>query len=394
MTNDKKPDIWEWGYRLDLIQDLYALFKHGKTWVLPAAIAIGSAVLRYRDHVSAAQVFLYGIWGFAGGLVIVAVYAFRHSRLGGGQPSGAQADQLHRVDNDVTGIINIYLNRDARNERFHALMRGATTVWVATHQATSLRANRQWWDKIERLILPEQNGFATDLLARVIEETTLTTINNDIASAVSDAGRRLEVKQLDAFFNSIVIGDPNSGNAWVSIEIYLPWWSARNRPSIVLTENEHSAAVKNVIMAYENLWKLQPKPNQRAIARENEMKLLRTDLEVERREVALLRLEKLTKSFKEQRMNAQPSVRGGANGQLSTSRYRTGLLFLRALRCARAPRYGPNHAGCQFEGGSRNGKHFATEISGSNRSFVAVCGAPARPRGFLETKPGNRKGGP
>jgi hypothetical protein len=210
--------------------------------------------------------------------------------------------------NDLRGNVEFYLNRDAKHERFDALMKNATNVWVAAHQATTLRGNRAWWDKIERLILLEQGGFANDLLARVTQETTVATINNDIASAIADAGRRLEVKSLDAFFNSMIIGNPNSGDSWVFIEIYIPWCPARHRPSILITEREHAAAVKGITLWFDAMWMQQPQPNQRALHDERELKLLRTHLDAARSEAASLKLEKLTKELVAQKKGAQLSV--------------------------------------------------------------------------------------
>ena len=65
----------------------------------------------------------------------------------------------------MQGAVEFYLNRDASRPRFDALMRSASNVWVAAYQATTLRGDRVWWDKIERLILLEQGGFAVDLRA-------------------------------------------------------------------------------------------------------------------------------------------------------------------------------------------------------------------------------------
>src|SRR5439155_15048773 len=148
----------------------------------------------------------------------------------------------------------------------------------------------------------------TDLLSRVTEETSIDTINNDIASAMRDAGRRLEIKSLDAFFNSMVIGSPNSGDSWVSIEIYIPWCPSRHRSSIVITEKEHSAAVKNITTWFDAMWKQQPRPNERALRNEKELRLLRIHLEEARTEAAKLKLEKLTKSLMAERKGAQLSI--------------------------------------------------------------------------------------
>lgn len=61
----------EWGYRVDTAQDLWPFIK---PFVGPAVIGIVTALLRARDHVALSQVFLYGLWGLAAGLVALAAW--------------------------------------------------------------------------------------------------------------------------------------------------------------------------------------------------------------------------------------------------------------------------------------------------------------------------------
>src|SRR5438034_9209231 len=163
---------------------------------------------------------------------------------------------------NLVQAVQLYLNRDQKNERFRILMKNASAVWVATHQATTLRGEREWWNKIERLIILAKDGFSANLLGTVTHETTFETIKNDIVSALTDAIKtKIETKELDAFFNSIVIGNPNSTDSWFAIEVYIPWAPARLRPSIVITHQQNADALKNITMFFEAMWKQQPSPN-------------------------------------------------------------------------------------------------------------------------------------
>jgi hypothetical protein len=52
----------------------------------------------------------------------------------------------------------------------------------------------------------------------------------------------------------------------------------------------------------------QPKPNERALQNEYELKTLRTHLDEARREAALIKLDQASKSLKDQNKGAQPSI--------------------------------------------------------------------------------------
>jgi hypothetical protein len=71
---DKKErtGLWEWGYRADLF--------HNYGWpymkpLLPAIGLIGAMLLKIWRHADWADVFVYGLWGLAAGLVMVAAIA-------------------------------------------------------------------------------------------------------------------------------------------------------------------------------------------------------------------------------------------------------------------------------------------------------------------------------
>src|SRR5207244_4022461 len=80
----------EWGYRIDTAQDLWPIIK---PWVAPVVTGLLAAALRAREHVPLSQIFLYGLWGFAGALVIVRAL-IPHSSVHRPSRSRTPADAL------------------------------------------------------------------------------------------------------------------------------------------------------------------------------------------------------------------------------------------------------------------------------------------------------------
>jgi hypothetical protein len=83
--------------------------------------------------------------------------------------------------NDVHDVCEFYLNRDAKNERFAELMRNARSVWVATHQATTFRGNREWWNAFWNIHAPKRRGFVPSLPQRLNGFTFLSRCAPDFS---------------------------------------------------------------------------------------------------------------------------------------------------------------------------------------------------------------------
>jgi len=112
-----------------------------------------------------------------------------------------------------------------------------------------------------RLILTHPDSNALDIIAKVADRSK-DTLQHDITELTRVAqDSKSKVKWFDGLiFNSVIIGNPNSVDAWAQVNVFVPYVGPSRRPTIEVSKQKGGEVFQTIFDAYNKIWDKSEEP--------------------------------------------------------------------------------------------------------------------------------------
>lgn len=152
--------------------------------------------------------------------------------------------------------IQFYQGRRDQRPSLVELFNTASSLWIATHEATNLRGQGLIKAPLKKLILLDPKGMSVEVFASTEGAAkTVEEIRKDIDLATREAAKNgVDVRTFDGPITAMIIADPRSGDGWAQIETYMPWSEEHGRPSILLRQRDYPDCFGLLVEVFELMW--------------------------------------------------------------------------------------------------------------------------------------------
>jgi len=221
--------------------------------VVAAIVGVGSRIL---DGIDAVQLGLpFWAWEAIGLAAFFAViFATVHARES--EEPRAPRPQLQPIADDGTRAIEFYPDRPSMVKARGGLkqeLEGVYVAWAAWYAGTYAAAEEVFESthKPQKLILLNPDGkyapIVADLFRRPIEQ-----LRRDIETTRDKAlAAGIQTCLFDGPMPLMVIGEPESGNGWVRVELAIP--GSAVRPNIVIKQADYPELFQQFVQAYKTM---------------------------------------------------------------------------------------------------------------------------------------------
>ncbi len=232
-------------------QALWAAWKFIKPFVLPAVIALLGGYLKALQHAELSTVFLFSVYGFAGGLFILG--GLRGAFGKGFTRAGHRPAQIEILESrlDLSSSVGTLEDEIKQAER----------VWLMCPCGMQLQAiDGELLQRIDRLILArpskeDEHDEAFISYAHMLGDQSLV-LRQKIAGTkhkFDQLDRRI-VRYLIGVPIGVFVGNPNADSGWARLELIVPGGVANQRINLVVRRRDKKELFDRIVSSFEKTW--------------------------------------------------------------------------------------------------------------------------------------------
>jgi hypothetical protein len=205
-------------------------------------------VMSWFSALTAAPWFYPTLTFFAGAALALWVAEMFPSRRSDGENSKAPRSLAPDffVDRTVLDRESPVADKMKKAERLYAM-------WLT---GTKMIQEIKEVSKVDRLLLPDPNSNSLAFFQSALSPEDRRNIAAEIRQSTAQARlKRIQVRWLKEFSGySLTIGNPQSADTWVQIEMALPVLHGSRRSSFEFKRPQHAAPIDDIMEMFDRLW--------------------------------------------------------------------------------------------------------------------------------------------